>query len=480
METLKEKTAKGLFWGAVNSGSTQILNVVIGIFLARLLSPSDYGLIGMLTIFSAVAGVLQESGFIAAIINLKEAKDKDYNAVFWFSTIIGISCYCILFISAPFIARFFHQPVLTNLSRFIFLSFVLASVGTSYSAYMNRNLMNKEKAIIGIISLFISGIVGITLAFAGMAYWSLAWQQFTFIATITLGRLYYVRWHPSLKIDFTPIKNMFGFSCKILITNIINTISINILSAIFGRLFSSHAVGNYTQANKWNNMAYSFISTTVAQVAQPIFSSINNEQERQKRVFRKMLRFTAFLSFPAMFGLALVSREFLLITISDKWLESVVLLQILCISGAFYPLYTIYQNIVISKGRSDIFMWCNIGMILLQVSSILAFYKYGITTMVTVYTITSILWLGVWQHFVHRLISVKLWEVVKDIAPFALSSVTVMGITYIATQWISNLWMLLLLRISIAGLLYYTIMKVAHVQILDDCTQFIKSKIHRQ
>ena len=164
-QTLKEKTAKGLFWGGLSNGVQQLLNLVFGIFLARLLSPEDYGMVGMLSIFSLIASSLQESGFTAALANKKEIKHEDYNAVFWFSILISLSLYTILFFCAPLIARFFNTPELTQLARYSFLGFVIASIGTAQNAYLFRSLMVKQRSQALIIGLFISGIVGITLAF---------------------------------------------------------------------------------------------------------------------------------------------------------------------------------------------------------------------------------------------------------------------------------------------------------------------------
>lgn len=203
-KTLKERTATGLLWGAVNNLSTQVFMALIGIFLARLLLPADYGMVGMLAIFSAIASSLQESGFISAITNLKQATHRDYNAVFWFSTIVSVSLYSLLFLSAPLIANFFHQPELIPLSRLVFASFVVAGIGTAHAAYMFRNMMNREKAIMNMIAMIVSGTLGILLAYYGFSYWSLAWQQFVYICIVNICRLYYVRWLPSLHIDLTP------------------------------------------------------------------------------------------------------------------------------------------------------------------------------------------------------------------------------------------------------------------------------------
>jgi len=471
-EGLKERTAKGLMWGAINNLTSQLLMALIGIILGRLLTPADYGMVGMLAIFTAITGSLQESGFTAALTNLKEATHREYNAVFWTSTGISILLYLVLYISAPLIADYFHQPGLIPLSRLVFASLLLAGIGIAHAAYMFRNMMNREKAITGFFALVGSGIIGITLALNGYSYWSLAWQQFAYICIINIGRLYYVRWMPSFHIDLSPIREMIGFSSKILITNIINQVNNNILSFIFGRLFTAGAVGNYTQAAKWNTMGHSLISGTMQQVAQPVLASINEEENRQLNVFRKMLRFTAFLSMPAMLGLAFIA-DFIVVLLGEQWTDSVPLLRMLCISGAFLPIHTLYQNLFISHGRSDTYMWCSVALVITQIVVVMVFATWGIEIMIAAYVVTLILWTGIWQVLAYRLIQLRFINLLKDVCPFLLATIGCIGVAYYTTLFITNVIALILSRIIITSLLYMAIMKIAHVKIFKECIQFI-------
>jgi len=459
-ETLKEKTAKGLFWGALNNGTMQLLNIVIGIFLARLLTPSDYGLVGMLAVFTAIAGALQESGFTTALANMEHPTDNDYNSVFWFSAIMGWVSYSVLFFSAPLIANFFHHTELINLSRFLFASLLFSSLGTVPAAYLFKNMMVKETALLRITSLIISGVVGIVLALKGYAYWSLAWQQLLYITLTSLWRFFIIPWRPSFHIDFKPVKRMFPFSYKILVTTIINTISQNILTFIFGRLYSAKVVGNFSQAFKWDTMASTFVSGTVSQVAQPVLVEVNNDLKRQVNVFRKMMRFTAFI----------------ILLISDKWIESIPLLRILCISGAFLPFYTMYQNLILSRGKSAVYMWCTVLLIVAQVGLIILCYQQGIVFMVSVYTVITVLWLGVWQFFAHKEIGIRFIDILKDLCPYLLTSVAVMISTYLITMWIQSLLLLLLTRVVLAALLYYIVMKMGGSQTLKECLNYFHRK----
>ncbi len=474
-ESLKQKTAKGLFWGALNSGTTQILNLIIGIILARHLTKADYGIIGILTIFIAIASDLQSAGFTQGLINIKRPMARDYNSVFSFNVCMSVLMYSVLFFSAPFIAEYFHQPCLVSVSRVVFLTFFISSLGIAHGGYMAKNMMNRELAIIGALALILSGAVGITLALLDFAYWSLAWQQVTYMIVVNIGRYYYVRdWRPRLSLDFGPVRLMAPFALKILVTKILNTLSANILTPIFARWFTIHQVGSYTQAFKWNTMAYSLVANTVGQIAQPVLV----EDERSD-AFRKMLRFTCFLSMPLMFGFALVGREFILITIKEEWLECVPLLQVLCISGAFMPIHTMYQNLAISHGRSDIYMWLNIGQILLQIAVVYAFSGNGMFVMVSAYSAMMILWLLPWHFFTGRLIGYTWWNFFKDIVPFTLTALGTMIVTYYATTMFTNIYLIFVVRCILAAIIYYSVMKLCKVQILTECEQFILKKLKK-
>lgn len=475
MDTLKEKTAKGLFWGAVNNGTMQILNILIGIVLGRLLSPGEYGLVGMLTIFTMIAGNLQSCGFTQALVNIKSPTARDYNSVFWFNIMMSVTLYVILFLCAPLIAMYYRRPELVPLSRLVFLAFLISSFGIAHNAYMFKNMMNREQAIVGFFSLVISGATGIALAYSGFSYWSLAWQQIIFITCVNIGRYYYVSWRPSANIDFSPVRKMFAFSSKMLVTSIINTVNVHILTVIFGRLFSAAAVGNFTQANKWNVTAHTFVSGTITQVAQPVLASIS-EDERERRVFHKMMRFTAFLSFPCMLGLSLIAHDFILVLLGERWAQCVPLMQVLCIGGAFMPLYALYQNLAISSGRSDIYMWCSIAQIVLQIAVILCFHGQGIMGMVRAYTLFNIVWLAAWHIFTSRLIRLRAADVVLDVAPFAAVALLTMAVAYFCSMHIGDMRLRLVARIAVAVVVYVGVMKLLRVRILDECINFIIRK----
>ena len=475
MSTLKEKTAQGLLWGGLNSGIQQLVGLAFGIVLGRLLSPSDYGMMAMISIFSLVATALQDSGFRTALTNIEHPKDEDYNSVFWFNIIMASSLYVILFLAAPLIGEYYHTPRVVPLCRYAFLSIVIASFGTAQSAYLFKHLRAKQQAEAGALAVILSSLTGVGMAFAGMAYWSLATQGLVYVGINTLLQWHFSPWRPSIHgITFAPVRRMFRFSCKILATTIMTHVNNNVLNILLGHYFTPRDTGNYNQAYQWNTKCYSLVQSMVAQVAQPVLVSLNGEEGRQKDVFRKMMRFTAFITFPLLFGFGLVAKEFIVIAIGEKWLASAQLIQILCVSGATMPLSTLFSNMIISKGRSGTFFWCTFTLGLVQIATMVLIWPMGIRSMVIAYTILNTSWLLVWLFFVRRLIGYGYWMFFCDVMPFALAAAGVMGVAYIATMPLSNLIALLISRFIIAVVLYYVVMKIARVKILAECERFVK------
>ncbi len=476
MENLKEKTAKGIAWGAINNGTTQILNLVFGIVLARRLSEADYGILALITIFTLLAGCIQSAGFSQALANIKQPTQRDYSAVFWFNILTGSSIYILLFCCAPLIAQFFNEPLLTDVSQLVFLTIPISALGIVPNAKLWIELRNREMAIANITALIVSGCTGMWLAWHGWAYWSLVWQQLSYISISSLLKYVFTRWHPSLPIDLKPIRPMLQFSSRLLLTNILTVASNNVLTFIFGKKLTIDVVGQFNQANKWNTMGHSFISSTMAQVVQPVLTNVGDEKERQERVFRKMLRFTSFICFPLMLGLALVAHEFIVLTITDKWEPSVPLLQVLCVGGAFIPLHTLYQNFIISRGRSDLYLYCIVLQLVLQIVFTLFLAPYGLMAMVTAFSAMNVAFTVCWHFALRRIHPLSILDALKDTVPFAAVALTCVTAAYWSTTWLTNLWMLLSLRIIITALLYLGSMKVLRVKTLDECVDFIRKK----
>jgi O-antigen/teichoic acid export membrane protein len=556
-ETLKEKTAKGLFWGGLSSTVQQLLGIVFGIILARRLNQSDFGMIAMITIFQLIGNDLQNSGFKVALVNLRQPTDRDYNSVFWFNILMGGTLYVLLFFLAPLIANFYHIPSLTPLARYAFLSIVFASFGTAQSAWLFKNLHAKQQAKAGMMAVLISSSVAVVMAYMGFAYWALATQTNLYILLCTLLYWHYSPWRPTIRSSKSNVQNpsddsialstplnpsqplstgpqalsqphrrclstfievlrpalrMFRFSVKLLISQVLTDINNNVLNILLGRFYGRHDTGNYNQAFQWSTKGSNIIQSMVQQVAQPVLVSIDNEHERQLHVLRKMMRFAAFLSFPLLFGLSLVSHEFIVTLLGEKWAQSAHYLRLLAVASAFLPLSTLLANVVITKGRSNIFMYVNLALAICQTAAMLTIYHFKVScfeflepfstllntstsylstlnsqllTMVLAFVALTILWFFVWAYFARRLAGYRFTMLLRDVLPFLLSAAAVMLTTsFISTCIIPSTLLggvgggllLLIARILLAALLYYALMRLFRVQILNECLQFFNRR----
>ena len=476
METLKEKTAKGLFWGGMNNGVQQLLGLAFGIILGRLLDPSDYGMTAMLAVFSVIANELQSSGFKTGLINLKSPTHDDYNAVFWFNVLAGAAIYVVLWFCAPLIADYYHQPKLIPLSRYVFLGFVFSSFGMAQSAYLTKQMQIKQIAQCGMTATLTSSIVSVILAVMGFGYWALATQYLLYIAMNTLLLWFFSPWRPTTKMTFEPIRRLFPFSFKIMLSAIFTQVNNNIMNLLLGRYYGETNTGHYNQAYQWSSKCFLLVGNMLKQVDQTVLVGLGDERERQLAVLRKMMRFTAFISFPLLFGLGMVSHEFIVLAIGEKWAFAASLLPLLCLCGAFLPLSTLLTDSVISQHRSDIYLWNTFALGVLQMVLMVALWREGIVTMVIAYALLNIAWVFVWHFFVQRLMNYRLIPFLKDILPFALAAAGVMAVTGFVTHAIEMLWLKLLCRVVLAALLYYVVMRLAGAVILKEIMAFIFRK----
>ena len=496
MESLKEKTAKGLFWGGMNNGVQQLLGLAFGIILGRLLDPSDYGMTAMLAVFSVIANELQSSGFKTGLINLKAPTHNDYNAVFWFNILAGAAIYVVLWFCAPLIADYYHQPKLIPLSRYVFLGFVFSSFGMAQSAYLTKQMQIKQIAKCGMTATLTSSIVSVILAALGFGYWALATQYLMYIAVNTILLWFFSPWRPTFlqftvySLRFTvyePLRRLFPFSVRIMLSAIFTQLNNNIMNLLLGRYYGETNTGHYNQAYQWSSKCFLLVGNMLKQIDQTVLVGLDDERERQLAVLRKMMRFTAFISFPLLFGLGLVSHEFIVLAIGEKWAFSASLLPYLCLCGAFMPLSTLLTDAVISQHRSDIYLWSTIALGLLQIALMVALWREGIYVMVIAYTLLNILWVFVWHIFVRRLMDYRLLHFLKDILPFALAAAAVMIVTGFASQLIVDslefrddylkLWVLLLCRVLLAAILYYAVMRLSGAVILKEIQAFLRAKL---
>lgn len=490
-KSLKERTAKGLIWGGFSNGLMQVIAAAFGMVLLTYLTPADKGKVQVLYIFSAIASALQESGFIAALCNRKEPTHEEYNAVFWFNILVSITLYIVLWFCAPLIANFYGDKDLICLSRVLFLGFLLSGIGTVQRAYLFGHLMVKQTSICSITAMIISGIVGVVMAANRFAYWAIVSQAVCFVLITQIMVWFFSPWRPtlpriqnsggskfytlysSLLTTLAPAWKMFGFSSKLMLTNIVNICNLHAFSVLLGRFFGVHTAGVYSTAREWDDKASNTINGMVTSVAQPTLSQVKENIDRYRQAFRKMMRFICFITFPAMFGLAIIAQDFILLVGKEKWAESGFMLSILCIHGAIVPITTLYSNLTISRGKSNINMICTIAQCLAVWAGLILLYPKGLMPMVIYFIGLNVAWLGIWQWCAKRLIGLRWREALKDILPFLIFTLIVHSFAWWATSGITVMWLRMISRIAMAAILYAGIMWVSGAKIMRETVGYL-------
>lgn len=481
-EDIKEnnnKTVKGLVWGGVFSILTQIVGLLFGIVLARLLTPADYGLVGMLAIFSAIATLLQESGFVFVLTNRKNVTHEEYCTVFWFNVSVSVILYCILFCFSPLIANFFNEPRLINLSRVVFLSFLIASLGVVQSAYYYKNLKVKERGIIAITSQVLSGTIGIILALNGMSYWGIALQTLSATTITTMLLWYYSPFRPSFIFNINILKEILPDGIRFAFPNLFSTISENIYSVVLGRFFTVQDVGLYNQATKLNKYGYSIILNIFRSVSQPSLVNARDDNRQMLETFRKLFRLSAFLTIPVMMAISLVSSELVIFLFTEKWADVGILLRIICIGGAFTNLTTMFSYLVMSLGKSSIYM--NMGVILSSMNIVVVFASIsgGVVWLALLSSLLSIVSFIIYYIVVRNLIRYSYNLMLSDLLPVLAISVGLYIAIYFITMPITNMVCLLFVRALLFGFGYLSLVVIFRLKTYQEMKVIVMKKIKK-
>lgn len=415
--SLKQQTISGLSWAFVSKLANNFIQFGIGIFLARLLTPAEYGLFGMTAMFLAISNVFVESGLSAALIRKKHTTVDDYSTIFIFNISAALFLYILLVLFSGYISSFFAEPLLKQIIIVLSLNLLISSLGFTPSVILTKALNFKTPAIISILSAVISGIIAICLAYKGFGVWSLVWRSIIQNVLIILMLFWVTR--PKLKARFSIVsfKELFGFSSKIMITHVINEVYNNIYYAIIGKFFSARDLGIYTRAQQYNDLPSKTLNNTIQSVSYPVLAKIKDDPERLKSVSKKLIKSIMFISSTLMFGLAAVSDNFIIGLIGVKWIESVQYLQMLCFVGVLYPLHAMNLNLLNIKGRSDLSLKVEIIKKVLAIPTFVIGIFFGIKIMIIGMFIYSIIAYFINSYWSSRLINYPVKEQIFDMLP---------------------------------------------------------------
>lgn len=454
-ESLRKKTLYGMSWSFAENFSLQGIQFVIGVLLARVLSPSDYGMVGMLAIFTAISQTLINSGFSTAIVRKTDRTQTDLSTAFWFNIGVGIVLYFILFFSGPLIARFYNVPLLADLIKVTAITLIFNSLCIVQQALFTIKMDFKTQAKISVSSSLTTGIIGVAMAYNGFGVWSIVWPGVFGGALRCILLWVFSKWRPDKIFSTASFKDLFSFGSKLLLSGLIDTTYNNIYPIVIGKKFSATDLGYYTRADGYSQLPATTITNVMQRVTFPMLCEIQNDMSRLEHVYRQLLRLSAFVVFPAMVGLAALAEPLIRFMITDKWLMCVPYLQILCFSLMWYPIHAINLNLLQVKGRSDLFLKLEIIKKMIGVLTIIIAVPFGIMWMCIGRIITSILCLAVNTYYTGKLIHVGFIKQMGDLLPIMLLSLfngaIVLGITY----FIDNIALQVVIGL-VTGIVVYT------------------------
>lgn len=479
-DNLKRKTSLALFWSFIDKGGQQVIQFVIFFVLARLIAKDEIGVVGVLALFTAVANLLQDSGFSSALIRKKEVSPQEYTSVFYFNISISIFIYIIFFLAAPAISSFYEKPILTNLSRFIFLAFVFNAFATIQNINLIKKLDFKSNTRITLLAGCISGLVAIVMAYYGFGVWSLAAQQVlqAFLRSSLLWM--FVKWRPEGRYKHVHICEMSSFSLKLLLTALLNQVCSNIFPLIIGKRFSFEQVAAYGQGNKLTNIPQSIISEGIKSVAYPLLTNVGEEGTRGKKVFRKIVRITAFISFPVGLLLIVLAKPIVAFYLPKEWGDVVPILQILAVGGAIYPLYGLVTSLLQYKGKSGTMLQIEVFRNILLLLSILISIKYGVLGLVAGISLVNVIAFGVGIYISGKTILYNLKEVFLDVVPYMIIAiVSFLPLLFLNKLGIENMYLLFAIPLVVGSCLYLLIVKLLGSVVLQETIDFVKQSLKK-
>lgn len=421
--SLRKQATSGIVWTFAEQFGNQIVVFIVSTLLARLLLPEEFGLIGMIAIFYAIGNALLNAGLTQSLVRSKKLDQEDYSTVFYYNLISSVFLYFIMFFIAPWVAKFYGYPILTNIIRLYCLSFIIIAFSAVQQAKMTKEMNFKTQTIISLPSVVLGGIVGIYLAYSGYGVWSIVWNQLILASFRSIQLWIYSKWTPSLVFSVSKFKKHFKFGYKITLSSLLIKIFDNLYIIIIGKYFSASQVGFYTRAESMKNLPVSNITTALSRVTYPLFAQIQNDNIRLKRIYKQLMKMVVFVVAPLMLFLAILAEPIFRFLFTEKWLPAVPYFQILCVSGILYPIQAYNANVLYVKGRSDIFLRLTSINKALLVLGIIIGIQFGIFGLLYAQVILSLISFFFYAHYTNKFIGYSAVQQAKDIIPILILTV---------------------------------------------------------
>lgn len=451
---LKQKTFKGLVWRSIQSFTNHGVEFLLMLFMARLLSPKEYGIIGLTAVFMAIASTFVDSGFANALVRKKDCTSDDFSTVFIFNLLISVVCYIILFIIAPYVGDFYNEPILCPVLRVLGLMLITQAFCTVQNTILTKKIDFKKKAKITVSKNIISGLVGLLFAYLGFGVWALVIQSLTASVLFSIMLWSTTDWYPNMHFSKKSFKELFDYGSKLLASSLINTTYGQIYPIVIGKFFSAATLGNFSRARHWANLGSKNLTSILQGVTFPVLAKVQDDDKRLENIYRRMIRTSCFIIFPLMIGLSAVAKPLTFVTIGEKWDFSASLLQIICFSMMWYPVHSLNLNLLQIKGRSDLFLKLEIIKKIMGISILCISIPLGIVAMCYFNILTSLIALFINTYYTGKLINVGYLKQMRDIAPTLLLSMVMWGAVLFIIQYIPNKYIQLPVGILIGAAIY--------------------------
>lgn len=422
MGELRDKTVSGVKWSAIGRFSTQGIGFLIGLILARLLSPADYGVVGMVGIFFAIAQTFIDSGFGSALIRKNDCTDADYSTAFYFNALVGLLCCLLLSLAAPFIAEFFNTPILSDIVVVMSINMFIGSLSIVQGTRLTAAIDFKSQAKISLVTTLLSGILGITLAYNGYGVWSLVWQGVFANLLRTVLLLFTTKWYPKWQFSMHSFKYLFNFGSKILTASLLHTVYANMTTLIIGKYYSAKDLGYYSRGESLAALPSTNITGILGGVTYPILSKIQNDDKRLIAVYRKYIAITSMVIFFCMSLLAALAKPFVIAVLTEKWANSIIFLQIFCFALMFDHLCKLNLNILYVKGRSDLVLRLEVIKKTISISMIVAAIPFGVLAICIARAIYTQIAVVINTYYTGKLYGLGYFEQVADFIKYLLFS----------------------------------------------------------
>lgn len=452
----KSKVISGLFWKFAERIGAQAVNLIVSIVLARILAPTEYGLIALTTVFITISNVFVESGMPSALIQKKDADDLDFSTVFYFNIFMSILMYLILFFIAPIIARFYNQEKLVLILRVLGLIIIIAGLKSVQNAYVAKKMIFKKFFVCTLIGTVFSAFLGIFLAYKNFGVWALVAQQLSNTLIDTIMLWIFVKWRPKLEFSFERLKGLFEFAWKLLVSGLIETIYSQLNGLIIGKVYTSEDLAYYNKADQMPSLIMNNVSNSISSVMFSVLSKEQENIENIKKILKKSITLSSFILMPLLIGLAAIASPLIKLLLTEKWLPSAIYMQILCFSYALYPIHINNLEVLKALGRSDIFLKLELIKKIFGLALMFASIPFGILAMVISILVNSIISAIINSFPLKKILNYGFLEQIKDILPIILISVT-MGISvYFIGECCmrTNLFVQLVIQILLGGIIY--------------------------